>query len=149
MPKCKQCGVEYEAKRSTSSYCSPKCKQEFYRNRINAKPETVTVKQNKLVTVTKGKCKYCGKQLNYTVLVCCYECSLKQPTKPALPAREGHILASRPALEFTGKLTDYERKHYKPASELKHGEFNSVSKPGDLDYEPQCETSRRFVEGGP
>lgn len=55
MPKCKQCGVEYEAKRSTSSYCSPKCKQEFYRNRINAKPEIVTLTQDKLVTVIKAE----------------------------------------------------------------------------------------------
>ena len=47
--KCKECGKEYNAKRSTSLYCSPKCKQEFYRNRMskpvtlsNAKPVTVT-----------------------------------------------------------------------------------------------------------
>ena len=52
MTKCKQCGREYEAKRSTSAYCSPKCKQEFYRNRT--KPD-VTLRDAKLVTVTGAK----------------------------------------------------------------------------------------------
>ena len=54
MAKCEQCGQDYEAKRSTSSYCSPKCKQEFYRNRIskpvtlsNAKPVTLTSQPKK------------------------------------------------------------------------------------------------------
>lgn len=49
MANCKQCGQDYEAKRSTSVYCSPKCKQEFYRNRMS-KP--VTVSDAKPVTVT-------------------------------------------------------------------------------------------------
>lgn len=51
--KCKQCGNEYEAKRSTSAYCGPKCKQAFYRNRMSkdsVTPVTVTPKSN--VTVT-------------------------------------------------------------------------------------------------
>ncbi len=46
---CKQCNKEYNAKRSTSLYCSPKCKQEFYRNRMT---EPVTLSNAKSVTVT-------------------------------------------------------------------------------------------------
>lgn len=54
MAQCKQCGREYEAKRSTSSYCGPKCKQAFYRNRMNNDNVTpVTVSSNKSVTVTE------------------------------------------------------------------------------------------------
>ena len=60
--KCKQCNKEYEAKRSTSEYCSPKCKQEFYRN--STKPVTVTpvtLRDAKPVTVTSlEQCRYCG-----------------------------------------------------------------------------------------
>ena len=128
MPECKQCGKEYKSKRITSSYCGPKCKQEFYRNRM----KDVTAKETKSVTVTDvaNPCKYCGKQLDFAILECCSDCALKQPTKVS-PAQDGHILASRPALEFTGKMTAFEREHYKPASELKPGKYNPVSKPGD------------------
>ena len=136
MAKCSNCGKEYESKRITSSYCGPKCKQEFYRNRMKDVTVTlVTAKETKSVTVTDvaNPCKYCGKQLDFAILECCSDCALKQPTKVS-PARAGHILASRPALEFTGKLTDFEREHYKPASELKPGQYNPVSKPGDNHY---------------
>ena len=84
--------------------------------------------------IPKRGCKYCGKGLDYAVLECCYDCALKQPTKVS-PAKDGHILSSRPALEFTGELTDYEREHYLPASELPKGQYNPVSKPGDGHYE--------------
>ena len=85
------------------------------------------------------QCQYCGEPLPKLSKPrkypgACYECALKQPAKPVSPANEGHILASRPALEFTGKLTAFERKHYKPASELKPGELNPVSKLGDEHY---------------
>jgi hypothetical protein len=83
--------------------------------------------------IPKQGCKYCGKELEFAVLECCYDCALKQPTKVS-PAKDGHILSSRPALEFTGKLTDYEREHYKPASQLSPGQYNPVSKPGDEHY---------------
>ncbi len=56
MANCKQCGQEYEAKRSTSHYCSPKCKQEFYRNRMSTvTPKSVTLRPAKPVTVTGSK----------------------------------------------------------------------------------------------
>lgn len=53
MAKCLNCGDEYEAKRSTSAYCSSKCKQEFYRNRMKGvKVTLVTADETKSVTVT-------------------------------------------------------------------------------------------------
>ncbi len=46
-------------------------------------------------------------------------------------------------------MSQSERKNYKPASELKPGELNKVSKPGDADYVPQCETTKAFIEERP
>lgn len=83
--------------------------------------------------MTPNICKYCFKQLEFAVLECCNDCA-EMRSKPVSPAQDGHILASRPALEFTGKLTDFEREHYKPASQLKPGQYNPVSKPGDSHY---------------
>ena len=95
----------------------------------------VTAKETKSVTVkgVTNPCKYCGKQLEFAILKCCYNCAIEQPTKVS-PAQDGHILASRPALEFTGKMTAFEREHYKSASKLKPGQYNPVSKPGDSHY---------------
>ena len=78
-------------------------------------------------------CKHCGNMLSHAVIECCNDCALKQPTR-VRPAQDGHILASRPALEFTGVMTAFEREHYRPASELKSGKYNPVSKPGDSHY---------------
>ncbi len=84
--------------------------------------------------VTLRKCKYCGKQLEYAVLECCYDCALKQSAKPVSPSSKGHILSSRPTLEFTGSMTASELLNYRPASELSKGQYNPVSKPGDEHY---------------
>jgi len=46
MAKCRQCGKEYEHKRSTSAYCSPKCRNRFYRNRLSASTATLTTDCN-------------------------------------------------------------------------------------------------------
>ena len=96
MSKCVQCGKEYEAKRSTSSYCSAKCKQEFYRNRITVTPVTVksvsvtddTVKSFSVTDLEK--CRYCGVLLPKLLKPrkypgACYKCALEHPTK-----LEGH-----------------------------------------------------------
>jgi hypothetical protein len=131
MSNCKQCGQEYEVKRSTSHYCSPKCKQEYYRNRmkpvtvtpVTLKPESVTVSDS-----VTNPCKYCGKQLDYAILECCYKCAISQPDKPVSPAKDGHTLSSRPALEFTGKMTVMDRLFYRP------GQTNFVSLPGRACY---------------
>ena len=49
--ECEWCNSEYDAKRSTSRFCGPKCKQAFYRNRMNP---GVTLRDDKSVTVTKA-----------------------------------------------------------------------------------------------
>jgi hypothetical protein len=132
MAKCKGCNQEYNAKRSTSLYCSPKCRQGFYRNRM--KPVTVTPVTLKLKPVTvsvsvTNPCKYCGKQLEFAILECCYKCAIDQPLKPV-----NNTLSSRPAREFTGKLTIMERLFYRPAHLLKSGERNFISLPGRVCY---------------
>lgn len=135
--ECKQCLSGYNAKRSTSLFCSSKCKQEFYRNRI--KPVTVTpvTLKPKPVTVSvsvTNPCKYCGKQLEYAILECCYKCAIDQPAKSASSAKDGHILSSRPGRELTGKMTVMERLFYRPAHLLKPSETNFVSLPGRACY---------------
>jgi len=50
--ECEHCLTEYDAKRSTSRFCGPKCKQAFYRNRMKT---DVTVTAAKPVTVTGAK----------------------------------------------------------------------------------------------
>ena len=57
--ECEYCLAEYDAKRSTSRFCGPKCKQAFYRNRM--KPG-VTLRDAKVVTVT-------GKPKSYQMTV--------------------------------------------------------------------------------
>ena len=41
--KCLKCGKDYEPKRSTSKYCSSKCKQASYRNKVSVTQPEVTV----------------------------------------------------------------------------------------------------------
>jgi hypothetical protein len=139
--QCKQCGQDYKAKRNTSSYCSPKCKQEFYRNRIRP---VVTLRDAKPVTVTKGKCWCCGKDIA-PILVCCQECAWSGKAAAKRAGAHPPLFTDRTpkemetdlhTLKLTGdyKLTDYEREHYKPASQLLPGQVNPVSKPGDEHY---------------
>ena len=136
MAVCMNCGVVIEGKRIDAKYCSDVCRVSFNRN-IEVEPVTDNV-TDKLVIKDLEKCRYCGVDLpplqrKRIHLGSCYDCALKQPAKVS-PATDGHILSSRPALEFTGELTDYEREHYKPASKLPKGQHNPVSKPGDSHY---------------
>lgn len=39
---------------------------------------------------------------------------------------------------FTGRMTGFEREHYKPAGELGPGKYNPVSLPGDDHYDGVC-----------
>lgn len=54
--KCRQCGAEYEAKRSTSRFCSNKCRQAADRNARAEQAKAVTLKRFE-------KCRYCGVDL--------------------------------------------------------------------------------------
>ncbi len=125
MAKCKQCGKEYEAKRSTSVYCGPKCKQEFYRNRMNpvvtVSPELVTLSKPHRVTVTDLElCQYCSTSLPALQKPrqhpgACYPCAIRQPRKTV-----DHTYT----LKHTDKMTVMERLFYRP------GQRNFVSVPG-------------------
>ena len=73
------------------------------------------------------KCRYCGTDLP----------RLQRPRKHpgACLNCTNDIPVSRPATytrQFTGQMTAFEREHYK--SELRPGEYNPVSKPGDSHY---------------
>ena len=94
--KCKNCQIEYEAKRKTSQFCSPKCRKEYWSK--NAKQ--VSVQKNGKVSVpvdsvpkteekplwTVGFCRWCGKKItpeeygqkNWHLVECCYECVAKR-----------------------------------------------------------------------
>ena len=130
MAKCMQCGQEYKAN-GRSLYCSPACKQTFYRNRVaNVTAKSVTIEPERVTIAANvtNPCKYCGKQLEYAILECCYKCAISRPMKPVSPAKDGPTLSSRPPLEFTGKMTVMERLFYRP------GQTNFVSLPGRACY---------------
>ncbi|KKK79253.1 hypothetical protein LCGC14_2835390, partial [marine sediment metagenome] len=95
MSKCMYCSEKHNRR---GKYCSDICKQRDYRRRnatvtesnhnVTVEPESVTVSP----TVT-NPCKYCGKQLEFTILECCYKCAINRPTKPVSPAKAGHTLS--------------------------------------------------------
>ena len=53
--KCKQCGNEFHARRSTAKHCSAKCKQASYRNKPDA-PVTLTPDNVVTVTARRQRC---------------------------------------------------------------------------------------------
>ena len=116
MNKCIACGVEYEAKRSTSRFCSDKCKLAYHRNKVSVTDDTVkedfdTVTLNSSVTVIPPVLTYtggdgCG----------CGMCKNNE----SRPLKERKIINHGP---------------YKPAGDLAENELNRVSVPGDVDYD--------------
>lgn len=129
MRKCLECGKEYEAKRSTSKYCSGKCRKLAFQS--NDRVSVPIVKE--VSVLDKPKCKYCGTELDHLKLVCCGPCAW---------GRQGYAHTGQwpkfqsEGLVLTGdyKLTAFEREHYRPASELGVGQHNPVSRPGDSHY---------------
>ena len=131
MNRCVECGKEYDAKRSTSKYCSPKCRHESYLNRTsNAKP--ISNANAKNITLSNNAnfeaCRYCGQALPRLSRPrqypgACYPCAIAQPSKP-----RDNILSSKPTLHTTHKLTVMERLFYRS------GQHNFVSLPGRACY---------------
>ena len=132
MTKCGYCSEKHDRK---GKFCSDVCKQRDYRRRTvtptvtesnrNVTVEAKSVTANASVT---NPCKYCGKQLEFAILECCYKCAISRPDKPVSPAGAGHTLSSWPVLEFTGKMTVMERLFYRS------GQTNFVSLPGRACY---------------
>ncbi len=80
-------------------------------------------------------CQYCGKPivaLGYSRKYpgACYDCAIKPHPKTADDLWPKYRWSN----ESNYKMTDFERGHYRPASELDDGEYNPVSKPGDEHY---------------
>jgi len=112
MAKCKQCSKEYEAKRSTSSYCSPKCKQEFYRNRMKGVTVTpVTLSNAKPVTVTD---------------------TLRTKAESLQHKSGTDTMSVKDGKDTEYQMTVMERLFYR--SKLKPGQTNFVSLPGRACY---------------
>ena len=144
MAKCKQCGKEYKAN-GRSLYCSPACKQTFYRNRlINVTAHRVTIDDNKPVTIAKGKCWCCGKDIA-PILVCCQDCAWSGKAAAKRAGVYPSLLTDRTpdqmetdlhTLRPTGnhRMTVMERLFYRPAHQLLPGETNFVSLPGRACY---------------
>ena len=51
---CEQCGLEYDAKRSSSKFCSTKCRVLFARDKSSVTRVTVTSDDNVTLTTTDG-----------------------------------------------------------------------------------------------
>jgi hypothetical protein len=106
--KCINCGIEYKAKRSTSKYCSDKCKLAYHRV-IDDTVKFDTVTASSSVTLTPHASTYtggddCG----------CGMCNNKVVNKSSKTINHGA---------------------WKSASELKDNEINRVPIPGDDDYD--------------
>ena len=109
--KCEQCGLEYDAKRSTSRFCSDKCKVSFNRNKVTVtnvtvNPDTVTLSD---VTLTHHVDTYTGGS----------DC--------------GCGMCKNKVVNNSSKIINH--GPWKSASELKENEINRVPIPGDVDYE--------------
>ena len=125
--KCKQCNKEYEGKRSTSKYCSAKCRKLAFQT--DAKVSVPGNEQN-----AKELCQYCGADLPALSRPrrspgACYPCAIAQLSKP-----RDNTLSSQPTLHTSHKLTVMERLFYRPAKDLLPGQTNFVSLPGRACY---------------
>ena len=129
MRQCKQCGQDYEPKRSTSLYCSPKCKQASYRNTeepvtvtsVTLKEEPVTVTDKPDVTLTPPCSDRSGQPTRDNLVRICLA-----RAKQGKPWRQGD-----PVWPYTRHLTPIESiawcRQYKPS-------WLTAARPGDEDY---------------
>ena len=102
--KCEQCGIEYEAKRTTSRYCGDKCRKLAFLG------DEVSVP---IVSVPRLESNP-NKPLNYGQPDCqCMHCQQHRTNNSKNIISHGR---------------------YKTASELSDHEVNRVSLPGDVDY---------------
>jgi hypothetical protein len=140
MAKCKNCGKDYEAN-GRSLYCSPSCKQTFYRNRIAIVTRQSVTIADKSVTIAKGKCWCCGTDIS-PMLVCCQECAWSGKAAAKRSGAYPPLLTDRTpdqmevdivTAKTTGgyKMTVMERLFHKPIEQL---ETNFISLPGRACY---------------
>ena len=110
MNKCIECGGGYEAKRSTSRFCSDKCKLAYHRNKVSVTDDTV---KEDFDTVT----------LNSSVTV----------IPPVLTYTGGEGCGCGMCKNKSDRIINH--GDYKMAGDLAEGEINRVSVPGDVDYD--------------
>jgi len=106
LKKCNNCGIEYNAKRSDSLYCSAKCRQQSKRSSETNKRDTVT--DNTVQSVTDN--------IYHGGPGC--DCGMCQANRAKPPAQQKTI----------------NHGPYKTASGLQNNEINRVPVPGDKDY---------------
>ena len=160
MAKCKQCGKEYEAKRSTSKYCDDACRLVAFKNAKEINEKRNAKKQQ---VETLNKCQYCGKDLPALENPrkfpgTCLDCAIKQPAK-ASHRLDPRFTGTMPGMDTSSHqpvsfgLENCECGHcqavknsgshhtlnhgpYKTATQLSPSELNRVPLPGDVDYVP-------------
>lgn len=68
---CKCCGEEFEAKRSNTLFCSPKCRTKFYRQEAaeNRKRECICENCGKTFTTTRSDVKCCCDECRYAAQI--------------------------------------------------------------------------------
>jgi len=132
--RCMQCLEPFEG-RIDALYCSAKCRVTAKRNR------------EKIVVTDNAKCNMTFKDLSKRVQTeingMTNWCKMKgiEDDREARIKRAIHYQqlfsdSRSKSRRFTGQMTDFEKANYKPVSELKPGQYNPVSKPGDFSYGP-------------
>lgn len=140
--KCLNCSVSIVSiGTKPKKYCSDKCRKQYVRalkaNGINT--EQTDKRTGNLQTDTDKRtsleqCRYCGVDLPKLSRPrrspgACYPCAIAQPSKP-----RDNSLSSQPAMHTTHSMTVMERLFYRPADQLKPGQYNFVSLPGRACY---------------
>ena len=158
--KCLNCGNEFEG-REGAKYCSAKCRKAVQRKCDKSVTDISVTSQNvtdKPISVTEqiqavpGKCWCCGESIPEGT-VCCGPCAWSGRAKEKRNGRYPPLLTDRTqdqmesdlhSLTLTGgyETTESELADYKPDSQLKTGEYNHVSRPGDADYNGVCNNSK-------
>lgn len=144
MAKCKNCGNEFEGKRADAKYCSNVCRVIFNRNiPVETVTDNVTDKPKRGLNIK------CFADLPPDV----------QQTIDRMSMVDGKLDKDEKA-KRTAAAIKYQHlfpNSYESAGDLdftrlmaiaKPGHVR-VSKPGDSDYVPMCETTRRFITQQP
>ena len=128
--KCINCGKEFSSKRGTAKYCSLACRVKANRKVSVTESEQVSVTDISVTPVSVTK------PLSVTSLKAGSLYTKRKGTQE-IPCKcdESYVLSPLQAIDCPCGLRVVNRPPYKPASLLEIGERNSVSLPGDFDYE--------------
>ena len=137
MSKCVQCGKEYESKRSTSRYCSSKCRKlAFQKNDKVSVPVSVP-------NLKRGKDIKCFEDLPPDIqrtIIDISESEEEKQRRTGIAIHYQHVFPDRYEPNSDERFTRL------MASLPLGSPTYPVSKPGDADYVPMCETTRKWVK---